>query len=186
MPRLVRGAFAERVRAAVAGQPVDTLGGGAFDKVQLSAWEVRQFEAVLAAGRAPNDWRYWANTLAFVDASLHGASLGSVDEGFYNRVRAFVAKTQAPDGAKAAVEFLHALGTLDHARAAQQSVLLEQEQRAGRPWVDPAVLRTAGVVVRLKAGDEAGAERLFDLLAGAEANTDARMLLLKAYLRAAR
>jgi hypothetical protein len=40
--------------------------------------------------------------------------------------------------------------------------------------------------VRLKAGDEAGAERLFDLLAGAEANSDARMLLLKAYLRAAR
>jgi spermidine synthase len=186
MPRLVRGAYAERVRAAVSGLAVDSMGGGAFDKVQLSAWEVRQFEAILAAGRAPNDWRFWSNTLAFVDASLHGASLGTVDEAFYGRVRTFLTRANAPEGARAAVEFLHALGTLDFAKAAEQTVLLEREQRASRPWVDPAVLRTAGVVARLKVGDEPGAERLLDLLAGADANSDARMLLLKAYLRAAR
>ena len=186
MPRLMKGAYAERVRALLAGQPVDSLGGSSFNAVPTSAWEAQQFETVLAAGRAPADWRLWANTLAFVDGSIHGASSGTVDEAWFGRVRAFTVKAGAPEPAKAAVEFLHALGTLDFKTAAAVSDLLEREQKAGRPWVDPAVLRHGGVVARLRAGDAAGAERLLDLLTPPATRGDVRTLLLKSYLRAAR
>ncbi|MCU0622460.1 MAG: hypothetical protein MUF53_01205 [Gemmatimonadaceae bacterium] len=186
MPRLLKGAYAERVRAVLAGRPVDTLGGATFNAVPTSAWEAQQFETILAAGKAPADWRLWANTLAFVDGSLHGASSGVVDEAWFGRVRAFTEKANAPEPAKAAVAFLHALGTLDFKTAAGVSDLLEREQKAGRPWVDPTVLRHGGVVARLRAGDAAGAERLLDLLTPPATRGDARTLLLKSYLRAAK
>jgi hypothetical protein len=186
MPRLMKGAYAERVRALLAGRPVDSLGGSAFTAVPTSAWEAQQFETILAAGRPPADWRLWANTLSFVDGSLHGASSGVVDEAWFGRVRTYLDRTRAPDAPRAAVDFLHGLGTLDFATAARASALLEREQRAGRAWVDPAALRHGGVVARLRTGDAAGAERLLDLLTPAATREDARTLLLKSYLRAAK
>lgn len=186
MPRLMKGAYAERVRALLAGRPVDSLGGSAFTAVPTSAWEAQQFETILAAGRPPADWRLWANTLSFVDGSLHGASSGVVDEAWFGRVRTYLDRTRAPDAPRAAVDFLHGLGTLDFATAARASTLLEREQRAGRAWVDPAALRHGGVVARLRTGDAAGAERLLDLLTPAATREDARTLLLKSYLRAAK
>lgn len=186
MPRLMKGAYAERVRALLAGRPVDSLGGSAFTAVPTSAWEAQQFETILASGRPPADWRLWANTLSFVDGSLHGASSGVVDEAWFGRVRTYLDRTRAPDAPRAAVDFLHGLGTLDFATAARASALLEREQRAERAWVDPAALRHGGVVARLRTGDAAGAERLLDLLTPAAAREDARTLLLKSYLRAAK
>jgi predicted membrane-bound spermidine synthase len=186
MPRLMKAAYTERVRATVNGQPVDSSGPGSFAAVPVSAWEVQTFEAHMASGRLPVSWRQWATTLSFVDGSLHAASLGAVDEAFYGRVRAYLDRVKAPEGPRRAVEFLYGLGTLNFAAAAEATKFLEDEVKVNRNWVDPAVLRNAGVIARLKTGDVAGAERLLDELTLPAQREDARTLLLKAYVRAIR
>lgn len=186
MPRLVRGAFAERVRAALAGAPQEPVTGPGLGQVPTSAWEAQGFEAILAGKAPPLDWRQWATTLSFVDGSRHAASLGTVDEPFYARVRAFLDRAKAPAEARAATDFLYGLGRLDWPLVAAATTTLEREQDAGRSWVDPGTLRHGGVVARLRTGDLDGAERLLTRLSPPAVQQDVRTLLLKAHLRLAR
>ena len=109
------------------------------------------------------------------------------DSAFYSMVARYLDRARAPHGARAGIAFLRGLAAWDwKAVSAQVDTLISYERRH-TPWVSASVLRSGGVVARLRLGDVAGARAVFDQLtpvlpfrAG-----DVRTMLLDAWIRAA-
>jgi hypothetical protein len=187
MPRVLAQAFSARMRSARAGAIPDTSGarGG---QVGGAVWEVQTLDAILSGKAAPKNWHTFARSVVNVDQYLHSGAAGVVDEGFYAKVRAYLATQAPPEGATAVVDFLHGLGTYNFAEAARATTILDHERIADRPWIPAQLLRDGGAAARLKTGDVAGAEELLYALTPMmpHGREDLRTLLLESYARTLR
>ena len=150
-------------------------------------YDARALQAFMATGKSPGDWHAWISHVADLDEVVHGGTAGVVDEAFYTQVAAYMRAANAPFGARAGVQFVHALSKWDWGTAEALIPTLLAFERKSDPWVGAALLRSGGVVALLKAGKAAPARKLFNELSSAShiAPGDVRSLLLDAWIRAA-
>jgi predicted membrane-bound spermidine synthase len=124
----------------------------------------RWLERVLASAQPPDDWRAWVHEALAVENDWHLGSLGVVDEEFYARVSAYLARTQAPPQALQTFEFMHSLATWDLTGAAQKAEPLVTLAAQGEDWLPPEILLDGAVTARVLTGDVAGARRVYETL----------------------
>jgi spermidine synthase len=145
-------------------------------------WQILRDE--LATGKPPRDWHVWATSIATVEEGLHGAMAGVADSSFYNEVRRYLVKTNAPPLPRATVDFLHGMAVWDFAEASRASDPLLQAAAVGDLWLDPDELRDGAVIARLATGNRNGARDAFHILLSRSSRdiTDLRTRLLYSYI----
>lgn len=165
--------------------PPDT--GAEFDPLRRARHRLASLNALMAAG-PPSDWTLWLRDVFAVDADLHGGTAGVVDEEFFGRVFAYMAKHRAPERISAGIEFVHAISRWDWAAADSigERVIRIGAQPAGLP-VGGDIVRDGVVVARLQMNDPGGARRAFNILAGhgSRSRYDLRNRLLNAWIEKA-
>jgi predicted membrane-bound spermidine synthase len=178
----------QRAQALAAGVrlPADPAEDTRTDALSQGRYALARWNAVLDAGRAPADWRAWLVDFEVMERTVHGATRGTVDPAFYDRVAGFLERTQAPDQVRDAVEFRRALGAWDFAAARDAGGRLAAEAAEGRELVSPRDLLEGVVTAHLMTGEARAADSLFRLLLPRVAwvKGDLRMLLLAAYVEA--
>ena len=180
-------ALGTRLRSAMA-QPTGidpAMEGDAF--LPNALFEARSMQAFMATGKSPGNWKAWISHVADLEEVVHGGTAGVVDEQFYAQLVAYMRKANAPFGARAGVQFVHALSKWDWTTADVLINTLLVLERKSDPWVGAALLRSGGVVARLKMGRVAEARKLYnELTPGLRVGPgDVRSLLLDAWIRAA-
>ncbi|HKO16448.1 MAG TPA: fused MFS/spermidine synthase, partial [Gemmatimonadaceae bacterium] len=152
------------------------------DLVQAVA-NVAAVERELATSRAPVDWHLWLDGVRDAERVLHGGTAGVADEGFYDRVRAYLRRTAAPAPVVASVDFLHGLAAWNFAEASRAGqVLVDARLRDSTNWLPVALTRDGLVVARLRLGDYPGARAAFRAFARDADESPFRARLLAAYL----
>jgi spermidine synthase len=141
-------------------------------------------EAEIAAGQPPVDWHAWVGTIESVEDGLHGGMAGVADTAFYASLRRYVARTNAPELARAAVDFMHGLAAWDYAEAERATDPLVYAASKGDLWLDADVLRDGAVMAKLATGHRSEAREIFKLLIPRSGRdvTDLRTRLLYAYV----
>lgn len=138
---------------------------------------------VLAGSAPPADWRLWVEDVRESERLLHGGTAGVADEPFYERLRAYEQRANAPAPARAAIDFLHGLATWsfdDASRAGQTLIDARLHDRVD--WLPIALVRNGVVVARIQLGDFDGARAAFKAYAN-NADEDAfTARVLAAYL----
>jgi len=170
----LRAAFQSGDFTPVTSDPLDSVSG-------FRLWQWRN---AVVADSAPADWRLWVLDTIAIEADLHGAGAGEVDEGFYRELHAYMQRHGAPQSALDAIGFIEALARWNFAAAAEIADRLLADARADRPWVPVPTLLDGAVMSKLAVGDVEGARRFRDVLrrhSGREPG-DARQLLMDAYL----
>jgi hypothetical protein len=144
----------------------------------------QMFDAEMATGRAPADWRIWVQSAAYIESGLHGGMAGVADSAFYASLRQYLARTNPPAEAKAAVDFMHGLAAWDFDEASRASDVLLAAATSGESWLDPDMLRDGAVMAKLATGDRRAAREAFTLLIpqSTRSTTDLRTRLLFAYI----
>jgi hypothetical protein len=106
------------------------------------------------------------------------------DSSFYNEVRRYLVKTNAPPLPRATVDFLHGMAVWDFAEASRASDPLLQAAAVGDLWLDPDELRDGAVIARLATGNRNGARDAFHILLSRSSRdiTDLRTRLLYSYI----
>lgn len=152
--------------------------------VALLAARKQMLDAEMASGNPPPSWPVWVNSVAWIEAGVHGGMAGAVDTAFYAAVHAYLDRTHAPAPARAAIDFLHGLATWDYGQAARAADPLLAEAGRGELWLDPDQLRDGAVIAKLAVGDRAGARAAFRGLISRSARsiTDLRTRLLYSYI----
>ena len=112
--------------------------------------------------RAPMNWHVWVQSVASVEAALHGGMAGVVDTAFYASLRRYLDKTNAPELPRAAVISctVWRRGTIAEASHAADPLLAAAG--AGDLWVDADMLRDGAVMAKLATGDPRRAPRVQD------------------------
>ena len=143
-----------------------------------------QWEAVLAADSAPNDWRLWLQNFRIVERDLHAGTAGFADETFYRSAYRFIDRHDAPAPVRNVVAFLHGLSSWDFERASRAADMLLQDAVDNQDWIPPDELLDGAVVAKLRSGDGQGAKAFHDALSPRRRRSpgDLRTRLLKAYL----
>ena len=182
-PRFQGRARAARLRHALASGDFGALLTDPADAAP--AYALWRWSLALDADRAPADWRRWVDETISAEGELHAGTSGVVDEEFYRRVHAHLARHGAPAQAVDAIGFVEALGRRDLAAVASHGDRLMPDARAGLPWVPPAILLDGMVMAKLAQGDVAGARDARDALTRQTGRpvTDVRRLLIEAYLQ---
>ncbi len=165
MPRheaLARGAAlraAWDARAAGGGDeaPASDVASADDAWVRDALYRRAAYEAVLAGGRAPADWRRWTAQALECEADLHGGTAGVADSAFYAGTFAYLDAARAPAAARAAVHFAHGLAAYDWGEANAAGRVLREAVARNDRWVDAELLLDGSVVAALRAGDVAGA-----------------------------
>jgi spermidine synthase len=119
------------------------------------------FQLSLVTPLPPRNWSDWLEQFSAVEDDLHAGSSGYSDDGFYRRVRAYLAKVKAPAPVLAVVDFRHGLAAWDFAEAAVAADTLITRLEGGEQWLPVELLRRGAAVARLKVGDLQGAARVF-------------------------
>jgi len=141
-------------------------------------------EAEMSSGKAPVDWHAWVGAIESVEEGLHGGMAGVVDTAFYASLRKYLAQTNAPENARASVDFMHGLAAWDYTEAARAADPLIAAAARGDLWLDGDMLRDGAVMAKLATGHRTEARAVFRLLISRSARdiTDLRTRLLFAYI----
>jgi predicted membrane-bound spermidine synthase len=171
----------EAMAVAAALRNGDTRPGAS---VGLLATRKMMLEAEMAAGRPPADWEVWTRSVEFVEQGIHGGMAGYVDDAFYATVRGYLARAKAPEEPRAAVDFLHGIGSWNYAEASRAADVLLAAAGKGRLWLDADVLRDGAVMAKLAVGDRRGARAAFRGLISRSTRSisDVRTRLLYSYV----
>lgn len=176
-------------RAAGGGGEAPMLGIAREDEgwVRDAVYRRAAYEAVLATGRAPADWRRFVAQALECEGDLHGGTAGVADSAFYARTFAYLGAAGAPDEARATLHFVHGLAAYDWGEANAAAKALRDDVARGDRWVDAELLLDGSVVAGLRAGDVAGARQALTQLRGLvrRRTEDVRDALLDAWVRAA-
>ena len=151
---------------------------------RIAAARAKAFDAELAAGIEPVDWRSWTHNFSEVTALRHGGMAGVVDTPFFKRVDAYLSRRRAPSEVRAAVAFHEAILGWDYPAAAAAADPLIRADVRGEPWMDSDLLRDGAVMALLKVGDRAAARDAFRALEQRSARpaNDLRSQLLLSYV----
>lgn len=174
------------LRAVLDGElPEDSLRDR--PEARSGLYRLRRFRAALAGGEPPGDWGSWLEDAASVAALLHGSARGWADTAFYGALEAYVERWDAPEGARATVDFLAGLQARDWERVAGAMGVLGPELDRGRRWMPAELLLDGGVMAFLLTDRPGDAARLYRRLAPQTSRSagDLRSRLLRAYLEAA-
>ncbi|MGH7718441.1 MAG: fused MFS/spermidine synthase [Gemmatimonadaceae bacterium] len=184
IPRARGLSIGATIRAATAGSPLDTA---LDDRTREALYRYWRFQSMLAATRAPADWRQWVEDAVAVEQDVHGGTAGVVDDQFYAQVTRFLDRHAAPREARATFQFLHGMASWDFVAASGAADVLVPRAVERKDWLDVDVLRDGAVVAKLRTGDVAGARRIMGALASRSdrAPEDMRNRLLDSFLRTA-
>ncbi|HTJ21265.1 MAG TPA: fused MFS/spermidine synthase [Gemmatimonadaceae bacterium] len=173
-----------RLQAMATAAGLRTGDSRAGPDVALIAARMQMLDAEMLSGKAPASWPVWAQSVAWVEAGVHGGMAGTADSSFYASLYAYLDRVHAPPTARAAVDFLHGLATWDYAQAARAADPLIAEAGKGELWLDGDELRDGAVIAKLAVGDRAGARAAFRGLISQSARkiTDLRTRLLFSYI----
>jgi hypothetical protein len=179
MRALATGAALQAARTGETLDPVIQRG------LSSELHRLQRLEAVLADPRPPSDWRLWLADALSVDDDLHRGTAGIADEAFYDSIRRYARRHDAPAIVLDAIAFSHGLAVWDFAEAALASGPLLDAVQRGDHWVSPQFLRDGSVIARIATGDTAGAREASDTLArfDGRAPDDVRKRLVDALLQ---
>jgi hypothetical protein len=171
----------DAMAAAAAARTGDPRAGATAEMIAARRQIV---DAQMASGKAPSDWKAWVQAFASVEEGVHGGMAGVADTAFYVSVRKYLAQTNAPELARASVDFMHGVAVWDYAEAARAADPLVAAAGAGQLWLDPDVLRDGAVMAKLATGHRGEARSIFRMLIGRSARdvTDMRTRLLYSYI----
>jgi predicted membrane-bound spermidine synthase len=141
-------------------------------------------DATMASGKPPVDWHAWVELVANVEEAIHGGMAGVADTAFYDGLRAYLSRMNAPAEPRAAVDFLHGLAVWDYAEASRATDVLLRAAAKGDIWLDPDQLRDGAVMAKVQVGDRAAAAVAFRMLIAKSTRgiTDLRTRLLYSYI----
>jgi spermidine synthase len=116
----------------------------------------------IAGSAPPADWRLWVEEMRLSERLVHGGTAGVVDEPFYARLRAYAVRANAPAPARAAIDFLHGLGSWNFNEASRAGqTLIDARLRQGVDWLPHALVRQRVLGARFVLGDFEGARAAF-------------------------
>jgi spermidine synthase len=143
--------------------------GGGIAPAEFPAWQssLLQLEQLVRMMRSDTpiaSWSPWAAAFGRVEADLHRGTVGWVDGPFYREVYAFLDGSDAPAPARAAVDLMHGLGTLEWERVAAAADLLVARVAAGEQWVSAGTLLDTAVLAYLRVGRPAAARNALNQL----------------------
>jgi predicted membrane-bound spermidine synthase len=150
------------------------------DALERQAW----LAAALASPTPPDDWRAWTFEALHAEDDWHLGTAGVVDAGFYESLRAYMARVHAPPAAVEAVGFMYDVAAWRWAKAAGESDSLVARAARGEDWLPPDYVLDGAFAAKLLTGDREGARRVLQVLApraGREPG-DMRMRLMAAHL----
>jgi hypothetical protein len=109
---------------------------------------------------------------------------GVADSAFYASVQGFLAKTNPPILARAAVDFMHGIAAWDYTEASRASNPLVVSAASGDAWLDGDELRDGAVMAKLEVGDRRAAREVFRALVHQSTRdiSDLRTRLLFSYV----
>jgi spermidine synthase len=173
-----------RLQAMATAAGLRTGDSRAGADVALIAARKQMLDAEMSSGRPPTDWQVWVQSVAWVEAGVHGGMAGMVDTAFYSSLYAYLDRTHAPPTARAAIDFLHGLATWDYTQAARAADPLIADAEKGQLWLDGDQLRDGAVIAKLAVNDRAGARAAFRGLISRSSRkiTDLRTRLLFSYI----
>ncbi|HEY6827289.1 MAG TPA: hypothetical protein VI259_10540, partial [Gemmatimonadaceae bacterium] len=173
-----------RLQAMAAAAGLRTGDSRAGADVALISARKQMLDAEMSSGKAPASWPVWVQSVAWVEASIHGGMAGMVDTAFYSSLYSYLDRAHAPVPARAAIDFLHGLASWDYAQAARAADPLLAEAAKGELWLDADELRDGAVVSKLAVGDRAAAREAFHSLIRRSSRTvtDLRTRLLYSYI----
>ena len=145
------------------------LSGGGIAPEEFASWQtsllqLQQLMTLMRSNDPIGSWAAWAAMFGRVESDLHRGTVGWVDEAFYREVYEFLGASEAPAHARAAVDLMHGLGTLDWERVASAADLLVARVAAGEPWVSVGTLLDAAVVAYLRVGRPSAARNALNVL----------------------
>ncbi len=154
--------------------------------VRCARYRQTQWEGVLNAGEAPNDWMIWLAHMRSVERDRNTGTSGFVDDEFYRSVNRFMDRHGAPVEVRNVLACYRALAAWDFAEASRTADALVLPTVNGQQWIAPDELLDGGVLAKLRLGDLEGATQFYDLLAPKRRrdSEDLRSRLVEAYLGA--
>lgn len=150
-------------------------------QVRAAAYRVDQLERMSSGSRPPSDWHEWMDAVVDVDADLHSATAGVVDSAFFSHMRQFAARAGAPAEARAAVDFLHGIGTWNWPEAVVAARVLESSADS-LSWIPDVLLRNGTVVAYIKLRDYEKATEALRAFAKRTGDDGFRERLIGSYL----
>jgi spermidine synthase len=173
-----------RLQAMATAAGLRTGDSRAGADVALISARKQMLDAEMSSGKAPTSWPVWVQSVAWVEAGIHGGMAGMVDTAFYSSLYAYLDRAHAPVPARAAIDFLHGLATWNFAQAARAADPLIADAVKGELWLDGDELRDGAVIAKLAVNDRPGARAAYhDLIRrSARSITDIRTRLLYSYI----
>lgn len=171
--------------AAALRLPADPVAPSQSYALSQARYMLARWNTQLERRREPDDWRTWLAEFDQIERLVHGAARGVADSGFYGRVGVFLGRVGAPQTVWDAVAFRRGLAGWDFPLAREAGARLVAEEIVPVPARE---LMEGVVTASLLTGNGDAADSLFRLLLPRVqfATGDLRMLLLAAYVNAAR
>ena len=144
---LPRSPFAVR---AIRETPMAGAVAQSDSELRAVVYRVDGFERMLATSTPPMDWRLWTDDLVRVESDVHFGVAGIADEPFYERVRQYLSRVRpVPDGARAAVRFLHGLAVWNFDESSVAGDILVSAEQRGETWIPLDLLRDGSGLSKL-------------------------------------
>jgi predicted membrane-bound spermidine synthase len=182
VPRVQALALAAALQGSDASDGVDTT--AARQPLEAAKFRRLRWEALLAAGDPPTDWRRWLGELRIVERDRQRGTSGYVDESLLRSVLRYLDRHNAPVEARRVVDFYFGLAGWDFGLAAAAADALVEAQAQEDGWITLEELAEGAVISKLRIGDVAGASRVYDHLTSdvSVRERDFRLQILRAYL----
>ena len=181
VPRSEALALGARLRAARTLPPAIVAQLPRDEALRNALYRVDGLERVMGAGRAPVDWHAWMNSVLQVDADVHSGTAGVVDTALFDRMRQFTTRAGAPVEARAALDFLHGIGSWNWPEAAVASKAL-MSSTDSLSWIPDPLLRNGATVSFIMFRDTAGAAGVLRQFARRTDSDQFRERLLASFL----
>lgn len=182
VPRVQALVLAAALQGPDASDGADTM--AAPTDLEAARFRQLKWDALLAAGDPPTDWRRWLGELRTVERDRQRGTHGYVDAWLLGSVRRYLDRHDAPAEARRVVDFYFGLAGWDFALAAAAADALVELEAQENGWIPRRELAEGAVISKLRVGDLPGARHMYDRLAFEESarEADFRLQLLSAYL----
>lgn len=150
-------------------------------ELRFAMYRRDQLERLMATGSAPVDWHAWLTAVGDVDEDIHGGTAGVVDTAFFARIREFTTRTSAPTEVRAAIDFLHGIGSWNWPETVVSARAL-MASRDTQAWLPDEFIRNGAAVAFIKLRDYEGARDVLRKYGRTTADDPFRERLIASYL----
>jgi len=181
IPRSQALAFGTRLRAIRTLPAADAAQVARDEELTNALYRLDELDRISASGRPPVDWHAWMDAVVASDADIHSGTAGVADSAFFAAMRAYAARAGAPADVRAALDFLHGIGSWNWPEAAVASRLL-MESPDPAPWLPDPLLRNGAAVSYVLLKDTAGATNVLRHFAKRTNEDQLRERLISSFL----